>query len=110
GARVEILELSRYPVPKGELEFPRAGLLAPPPAQPQAATLWKGSIRYGGNRRFAVWARVRVLVKMERVVAAEALRTDRPIEATQLRLETFEGFPPRTPPLDTIAQAVGRVV
>jgi flagella basal body P-ring formation protein FlgA len=108
-ARVEIVDASRYPVPQGELEFPRAGLLAPPPSQPQGVALWKGAIRYGANRRFAIWARVRITVKMSRVVTAEPLGPLRPIEPGQLRLETWEGFPPRTALLDAIEQAAGRI-
>jgi flagella basal body P-ring formation protein FlgA len=52
---------------------------------------------------------VRILVKSARVVAAEPLHAQHPIEASQLRLETYEGFPLRIPPLGDIAQAVGRI-
>jgi flagella basal body P-ring formation protein FlgA len=104
-----MVECNRYPVPRGPLEFPRTGLIAPPPSQPQGVALWKGSVRYASNRRFAIWARVRILVKMERLVAAEALHPGRPIEALQLRLETYEGFPPRNRPVAAMDQAVGRV-
>jgi flagella basal body P-ring formation protein FlgA len=108
-ARIEIVEQSRYPVPHGALEFPRTGLIAPSPAQPHAAALWRGAVRYAANRRFAIWARVRILARAQRVVAGEALPAGRPIEAAQLRLETYEGFPLRTEPLDSIGQAAGRV-
>jgi flagella basal body P-ring formation protein FlgA len=108
-ARLEVVELSHYPVPPGVLEFARTGLVAPPPSQPQGPALWKGSVRYGGNRRLAIWARVRILVKMERVVAAEALHAGQPIEAAQLRLEPCEGFPSQTLRLAAIEPAVGRV-
>jgi flagella basal body P-ring formation protein FlgA len=108
-ARIEIIEQNRYPVPRGVPQFPRNGLIAPPPSQPQGTALWKGWIQYGGNRRFAIWARVRITVKMDRVVAAEALHPGKPIDPSQLRLEPHEGFPPRTPPLDAIEQAAGRI-
>jgi flagella basal body P-ring formation protein FlgA len=106
-ARIELVEQSRYPVPKGPLEFPRTGLAAPSPSQAQAAALWRGSVRYAGNRRFAIWARVRILVRIQRVVAVETLRAGQPIEAAQLRLETYEGFPLRIQPLASIEQAAG---
>lgn len=109
GARIEIVEQSRYPVPHGTLEFPRAGLVPPSPSQPQAAVLWRGAVRYAANRRFGIWARVRILASAQRVVAAEALPAGRPIAAAQLRLETYEGFPLRTEPLDSIELAAGRV-
>jgi flagella basal body P-ring formation protein FlgA len=108
-ARIEIVEQSRYPVPHGALEFPRTGLVAPPASQPQAAVLWRGSVRYAATRRFPVWARVRILARAERVIAVEALPAGRLIEAGQLRLETYEGFPLRTQPLDSIEKAAGRV-
>jgi flagella basal body P-ring formation protein FlgA len=107
-ARIEIVEQSRYPVPDGRLEFPRAGLMSPPPSQPQASALWKGWVHYGGNRRCAIWARVRIAVSTQRVVAAEPLVAGRAIEASQLRLETYEGFPLRVKGLDAIEQAAGQ--
>jgi flagella basal body P-ring formation protein FlgA len=108
-ARIEIVEQSLYPVPRGTLEFPRAGLVPPAPSQPQAAAMWKGSIRYGGNRRCAIWARVRIVTRMDRVVAAEALHAGHTIEAVQLKLETYEGFPLRARPLHDFTEAVGRM-
>ena len=56
-ARIEILETSRQAGPRGETVFPRSGLAAPSPARPEAATLWRGYIRYDGERKFAIWAR-----------------------------------------------------
>jgi flagella basal body P-ring formation protein FlgA len=108
GARIEIVEHSRYAVPEGAIEFPRAALSAPSAQQPQAATLWRGFVRYGENHRFAIWARVRVLAPMERVVAAETLAAGKPIQAAQVRLETCAGFPPRVAPVTALEQAVGR--
>jgi flagella basal body P-ring formation protein FlgA len=107
-ARIEIVDYSRYSVPRGLLEFPRTALRAPPLQQPQATTVWRGFIRFGRTQRFAVWARVRVLVRTGRVVAAETLGAGKPIAAAQLRSETYEGFPPRVAPLISIDQAVGR--
>jgi flagella basal body P-ring formation protein FlgA len=108
-ARIEIVDYCRHPAPHGKLEFPRAGLIAPPASQPNAAALWTGSVRYGGNRRFPVWVKARILVKAQRVVAAQTLPAGARIEAGQLRLEESEGFPQRAAPLDNLEQAVGRV-
>ncbi len=93
GARVEISEYSRYPVPRGELEFALSGLSSPRTAQPSAPALWKGFVRYGGGRRYAVWARVRIRAPLRRVLAGENLTAGQPVRAEQLRLETVEGFP-----------------
>src|SRR5581483_7332779 len=79
------------------------------PSLPEATTVWKGSIRYGGGHRFAIWARVRIAVKSPRVVAAEPLGPGGTIQAAQLRVDSYEGFPPRTTPLVSIEQAAGRI-
>jgi len=107
-ARLEVVEHSRYPTPRGEIEFPRAALVAPPLSQPQAAVLWRGYVRYAGNRRFAVWARVRIVVRAERVIAAQPLPAGRAIDASVLRVETYEGFPLRQKAAATLAQVAGR--
>jgi flagella basal body P-ring formation protein FlgA len=107
-ARIEILDYSRHPVPQGRIEFFRTALAAPPPSQSQASALWTGAVRYGGNRRFAIWARVRILVQAQRVVAAQALPAGHPIEMRHLRLEDYEGFPPRVTALASMELAVGR--
>jgi flagella basal body P-ring formation protein FlgA len=51
---------------------------------------WHGYVQYAGTRRFALWARVKVLVSGPRVVATEDLKTGVPLEAAQLRVETRE--------------------
>jgi flagella basal body P-ring formation protein FlgA len=88
-ARIEIVEFSRYPVPRGELEFDRSGYTAPPEGA-RAPAVWRGRLRYAGNRSVAVWARVRALVPGTRLVAAEDLPAGRPIQASQLRVEAAE--------------------
>jgi hypothetical protein len=49
----EILETSRYPVPRGRIEFRREDLGAG-----RGPVMWRGSVVYGGGRRFSIWARV----------------------------------------------------
>src|SRR5574340_76762 len=88
-ARIAVREISRYPAPAGDLVFPREGF--------HADGLWRGWVRYGGNRRFLVWARVDVRVSVRRVVAAEELRPGRAIESRQVREETAEIVPGPVP-------------
>ncbi|HWQ56906.1 MAG TPA: flagellar basal body P-ring formation chaperone FlgA [Bryobacteraceae bacterium] len=93
-ARIEILELSRYPVPEGELAFPRAGLRTPGRGTPDnTPLLWKGTVTYGNSRRFAVWARVAVRAPIRLVRAAVPLRAGEIVRLEQLRVEEGEGFP-----------------
>jgi flagella basal body P-ring formation protein FlgA len=54
-AQIELLDYSRGPVPEGELEFSRTGLPAG-----ASAGVWNGAVVYGGNRKFPVWAKVRL--------------------------------------------------
>ena len=84
-AAIEIEDYSRQPAPAGDLAFPASSLGRAP-----RETLWIGYIRYAGNRRFIVWARVKLSIRVERVVAAADLAPNRPIDAAQLRLETRE--------------------
>jgi flagella basal body P-ring formation protein FlgA len=50
-------------------------------------------VRYGNQRRFAIWARVKVTVRSTRIVATQNLPAGRRIEAAQVRAEPAETFP-----------------
>jgi flagella basal body P-ring formation protein FlgA len=139
-ARIELVEFSRYPVPRGDLEFTRAGYAAvgqglalrqprkPPsgaesPAQPERLphksdssrgavsalpVVWRGKLKYAGNRSVPVWARVRIAVSGTRLVAAEDLPAGRPIQASQLRMEAAELPLFSNPGLLSAEEAAGR--
>src|SRR5207237_1848165 len=104
-ARVDIVELSRYPVPPGEIRFIRSAL----PASTGAPVLWRGSVMYNGERRFAIWARVKITVPSTRMVAAENLPPGRRIEREHVRLEECEIFPSGRPSDASLDQILGRV-
>lgn len=87
---VEIVELSKYPVPVGEVIFPIEGIEPPQPSDP-AVQNWKGYIRYGMNRRMAVWARVRIAVERPVVVAKRALRQGETLTAASISVELQKG-------------------
>ena len=103
-ARLEIIELSRLPVPEGGLEFPLSGL-----RQGQAGALWSGWVKYAGGRRFPVWARVRAVVTETVVVAVAALRARAAIPGSDLRVETREAFPENGAFAASIEEVAGRV-
>ena len=84
-SNVEIVETSRFPVPEGEIVFPRESLEAAPIA------LWAVSVRYDGDKKSSIWARVRVHVTLTRVIATEALEEGKPIQLSQVKVETTEG-------------------
>ncbi|MGI8743257.1 MAG: flagella basal body P-ring formation protein FlgA [Bryobacteraceae bacterium] len=50
--QIEILDYSRFRVPKGQMEFARAAL--------QPSGLWNGRLGYGQGRSMPVWAKVKV--------------------------------------------------
>ncbi len=104
-ARIEILEFSRQPAPQGEIEFPAAHLKGTPA---NSAGLWDGFVHYGGSRRFAIWARVKVLLTVTRVRAVADLLPGHAIEAAQLAPETVEEFPSAVPFAHAVAEVVGR--
>ncbi len=105
--RLEVLEFSRYPVPTGELEFTRAGLPAAP--RSGSAVIWRGHVRYGDNRSLPVWARVKLAVSGEGMIAAGSLSAGRPIEAHQVRRGSVEWFPLSEAPAAEAGLLVGRI-
>ncbi len=60
GAEVEILETGKFEVPEGKPVFSAALLPKPPAARPDDPVVWRGYIEYAPNRRFTIWAKVRV--------------------------------------------------
>jgi flagella basal body P-ring formation protein FlgA len=87
-ARIEILDFSRQPAPDGELVFPAAGL-----RQASDGGYWNGYVKYAGNRHFTLWARVRVLIAVPRIIAAADLKPGLLLDAAQVRSETREEIP-----------------
>ena len=104
-ARVEVVETSRYPVPPGEVQFSRSTL---PPAA-DGPVIWRGFVRYGGERRFAIWARVRILVRAQKIIAAENLAAGSPIDAKQVRLEDYDVFPSAQGEAPIVDGIVGKI-
>jgi flagella basal body P-ring formation protein FlgA len=88
-ARIEILELSRFPIPRGDLEFPRSNL----PYDTSAPVIWRGVVHYTGGRRFAVWASVKVRVRGTRIVATENLAAGQAIRSGQVKMEEYDVYP-----------------
>jgi flagella basal body P-ring formation protein FlgA len=87
-AHIEMLDFSRQPAPEGVLAFPVSGLRQGP-----GGGYWTGYVTYGGNHRFTLWARVKVMVAVPRVVAVQDLKPGLALDAAQLRLETREEVP-----------------
>jgi len=104
-ARIDVVELSRFPVPRGEIEFARSSL---PPAAP-TPVVWRGLVRYAGSRRFVIWARVTVRVPATRIVAVENIAAGRPVAAGQVKLEKCELYPSAKSDQPSLDQVVGHI-
>jgi flagella basal body P-ring formation protein FlgA len=105
-ASIEILDLSRFPFPDGEVEFDWKGLT--PPAAEQSTERWRGVLRQDVNHSFSIWAVVRITVPCTRVLAVQAIRQEEPIAASSVREESYEGFPSESC-RDHAASLIGKV-
>ena len=100
GAQIEILDFSRYGVPRGNLEFTRDGLTP--------AGLWRGRVTYAEGRSVSVWARVRVTSEQTWVEAVEPLAPGKIVDAAQLVVRKGQRFPFGAAPLDSVETVVGK--
>jgi flagella basal body P-ring formation protein FlgA len=102
-AAIEILEFSRLPAPEGQIEFHKSDL-----RYSLSGSLWTGCVRYAGNRRFTIWARVKVLVKTQRVMAVTDLRQGLPIPETAVLAESRDEYPAAGKFAESVAEVVGK--
>lgn len=86
-ARIEISASSQHPAPFGKLIFPRTGMQQPTASQPEI--LWRGYVHHSESD-FPVWARVRIIANMTRVVATANIPSGKPIQKNQVRLESCD--------------------
>jgi flagella basal body P-ring formation protein FlgA len=103
-ARIEVVEMSKFPVPPGEIQFTRSTL---PPAA-EGPVIWRGFVRYSGDRRFAIWARVRILVRSQKIIATENLAVGSRIDAKQVRVEERDVFPSAEAGIPAVDGIVGK--
>jgi flagella basal body P-ring formation protein FlgA len=85
--KLEVLDISQFRVPTGELVFPLEDLGQPP------LGLWRGYVLYDDGKRFRVWAHVKVRRTAMRLVALEDLKQGAPIKLYQVALQRVEEFP-----------------
>jgi flagella basal body P-ring formation protein FlgA len=95
---IEILDFIRTGVPHGTFEFTRAGL--------DANGLWRGHMKYDGNRSVPIWVKVRVTTEQTWVEAAQPLSPGKPIAATQLVARKGPRFPFGPAPIEKLDQAL----
>jgi flagella basal body P-ring formation protein FlgA len=108
-ARIDVLEVSQAPAPRGEMVFPRDSLPKTPASGPAAGVLWKGYVRYGGQRRFDIWARVRITSASSRVVVVSPIKTGEIISAGQVKSELSDSFGFDSLAVRSLSEVVGHV-
>src|SRR5579872_564731 len=102
---IQVLDWSRHPVPRGEIRFPRNGLTA----AGLGPALWRGWVEYDAGRKFVIWARVRLTLRVPRLFAIRALAAGHPVQADDLKVSEAECFPFAVRPLERAEDAVGRI-
>ncbi len=105
GARIELVDFSRHPVPRGAIEFLMGGLQRSKAPAPQ---LWRGAVRYHPRKTIPIWARVRILAFREQVMAARDLDAGRAIPADGLVIRRVEASPLDPPAVSSVEAAAGR--
>jgi len=109
---MEILEISDQLVPPGRLEFRREELNRPAKDDPQNPVIWRGQWVYDGQHSLAVWAKVRMAVSRDVVVAELDIPADSVIRPEQVKTITRRQFPLVEPSLNsapTIDQIAGKM-
>lgn len=108
-ARIALLETSRYPAPRGRLEFHREDLGAPALANAPTPVVWRGNVVYDGTHRFAIWARVEITAPANHLVATELIREGTPVSPNQIRVESGDSFPVFSDVASSLDQVAGRI-
>jgi flagella basal body P-ring formation protein FlgA len=109
GADIEIVDFGRQPLPPGHLEFQREGLNKPPRAAPDSPVIWRGKSIYDVQSSTPVWAKVRILVESQWLVAAENISAGAVIRPGQVHSITGRQFPDFAPPPPAPESIIGKL-
>lgn len=101
-ARIELLDYSRQPVPEGPLHFEPHALRGSP-----SAAVWPGWVEFAANRRFAVWAKVKLNLKARRVLAVTDLAPGTPIPAAAVAEMWVDALPSAAAYPESVAAVIG---
>jgi flagella basal body P-ring formation protein FlgA len=99
-AKIEILDFSRFGVPRGVFEFPRSGLMP--------SGLWRGRVLYGAGHSMPLWVTTRITIERTWVEAVEPLVAGKVIEPSQLIARSGPRFPFDAPLLESVSALAGR--
>lgn len=65
-AHIEVIEMSKFAAPTGDVVFPREGIGSP------AEAIWHGYVRYDAVKKFPIWARVKLSIRSVHVKIGRA--------------------------------------
>ncbi|HEX4136706.1 MAG TPA: flagellar basal body P-ring formation chaperone FlgA [Bryobacteraceae bacterium] len=91
--QIEVVDMSNETAPVGRIEFDRGNLRVPATPTRDLPVMWRGDVIYAGDRRFSIWAKVKLTAPITRLVAVESLRAGVPIRADQIREQVTDAFP-----------------
>jgi flagella basal body P-ring formation protein FlgA len=109
GLRIEVLDATNEATPTGRIEFRRENLTTPPDLNRNLPVIWRGDVIYAGDRRFAIWAKVKITAPVNRLIAVENLRVGIPIKPGQIREEVTDAFPISSGRLASLSQVEGLI-
>ncbi len=108
---IEVVDHGQWPVPAGELSFPRARQARP---DGQGVCLFNGMLQYAGRRTMSVWVKARVNMDRPALVALEPIAAGQTIGRNQVgtdqrpRLGVGEGMVERVE--DAVGKAARRAI
>ncbi len=85
---LELVEVSRYAIPKGRLEFSLDGLKASVPLRANEVLLWNGRVVPLAGPAVRIWARVRLVIVGPSLRLKRALAAGEPLRAEDLARES----------------------
>lgn len=104
-AQVDLIDQSLAAAPAGELVFPLNGLTG----VSDQPLIWRGYVRYAGDKQYQIWARVHIRIKENHVVPTETLKPDQAITPDEVQLQPYDGPVPRDKVFTDLASVIGMV-
>jgi len=109
GSKIEIFDISREPVPCGELHFSLATLPTPAGRDCHSPVVWRAEVVYDANRRVPVWTKATICVPQVVVKTTRVIPCNTEITADMVEAATITTYPNgATPQPRSVGDVVGR--
>lgn len=90
---IRLVDFSRYPIPKGRIEFPRNGLHASRTTRTEQRILWRGRVLDTNGKSTPIWARLHLEAMRDVLVASRNIEAGERIQPGDLELVRRSVFP-----------------